>query len=695
MSTPSPEVAMLTGSRAFRAGDPILAIRGQAFGLRHAPVLAAWLSIAMGATAFLGWTFGIDTLKSIIPGLLTMKANTALVVILLGLGLLLRANGPDSSRGRRLMAIPVLAAIGLSAAVGSQYVTGESLGIDQWLFRELPGQVGTVQPNRMSPMTVLCSLAIGFGLLFNASPMVRRIVSWALVVAIAVASLNVFDFVIAAETPSVLAGSTQMALNTAVTMIILAFGTMATLPQGGPLEVFVGSSSSAHLARRLFVASLVAPLALAWLRSRGEELGLYDARYGTSLMVFGTFAFLAAMVWQGARSARRIDAERLVALEERDRFFDVSPDLLVTASAAGYFERLNPAWTNTLGYSLKELSERPFVDFVHPDDIEATQREVERQVGEGRSVLNFQNRYRHRDGSYRWFEWTSAPSANGARLYAVARDITDRKLEEERLRAPAAALARRQAEIRERIQTIIDTEAFGPVYQPIVDLSSGATLGFEALTRFADGSRTNETFALAVECGLGIALERATMGAAARGARGLPRGPWLSLNVSPSLLADVEVLRATLGMRVRPLVLEVTEHETIAAYGPLRQAVVDLGPEVRLAVDDAGAGVANFNHLIELRPDFVKLDAGLVRGVDDDVSRQAVVAGILHFATAAGCLVIAEGIETQHELATLTDLGVPLGQGYLLARPAPVEAWSTPVPSPFVVAPPSQVRRGA
>ena len=87
----------------------------------------------------------------------------------------------------------------------------------------------------------------------------------------------------------------------------------------------------------------------------------------------------------------------------------------------------------------------------------------------------------------------------------------------------------------------------------------------------------------------------------------------------------------------------------LAAYGPVRDAVRAMGPDVRLAVDDAGAGVANFNHLVELRPQFVKIDAGLVRGVDDDLSRQALVAGILHFADTAGCEVIAEGIETDAE----------------------------------------------
>ncbi len=106
------------------------------------------------------------------------------------------------------------------------------------------------------------------------------------------------------------------------------------------------------------------------------------------------------------------------------------------------------------------------------------------------------------------------------------------------------------------------------------------------------------------------------------------------------------------------------------SHAPLREAMRELGAGVRLAVDDAGAGVANFNHLVELRPSFVKIDAGLVRGVDNDSSRRAVVVGLIHFAAEAGCEVIAEGIETAEEHATVSELGVTLGQGFLLARPA-------------------------
>jgi PAS domain S-box-containing protein len=357
--------------------------------------------------------------------------------------------------------------------------------------------------------------------------------------------------------------------------------------------------------------------------------------------------------------------------------------MLATANAEGFFIRLNPAWTKTLGYDLDELRARPFVDFVHPADREATTAETARQIERGQTVLNFANRYRHRDGSYRWLEWTSTPSADGTRLYAMARDVTARKKQEARqaeLLAPAREAEQRRDAAHRRIEGAIAQRAFRPVFQPIIELSTRRTVSFEALTRFDDGSRPDETFAAALDCGLGIELQTVTLEAALQGARLLPAGAWLSLNVSPSLVVEGATLGRVLASRSRTVVLEITEHEAIPAYGPLREAVLRLGPDVRLAVDDAGAGVANFNHLAELRPDFLKIDIGLVRGVHADVGRQAVVAGLVHFAASAGCQVIAEGIETDAELAAVRSLGVTLGQGYLLARPAAAETWTVAEP---------------
>ena len=233
----------------------------------------------------------------------------------------------------------------------------------------------------------------------------------------------------------------------------------------------------------------------------------------------------------------------------------------------------------------------------------------------------------------------------------------------------------RQAELREAIAAILASSAFHPVYQPIVDLKSGEVVGYEALTRFDSGQRPDLCFADAWSVGLGPEMELATLAAAVEAGRSLAPGLWLDLNVSPRLLADTERLRPILWSAGRPLVLEVTEHEVIDDYDMVREAIRGLGRDIRLAVDDAGAGVANFGHIIDLRPDFVKLDISLVRRVNANLGRQAMVVGMRHFSRTAGCRLIAEGVETIEEARTLTALGVEFAQGYHFGYPEPVDTW--------------------
>jgi EAL domain-containing protein (putative c-di-GMP-specific phosphodiesterase class I) len=152
----------------------------------------------------------------------------------------------------------------------------------------------------------------------------------------------------------------------------------------------------------------------------------------------------------------------------------------------------------------------------------------------------------------------------------------------------------------------------------------------------------------------------------------------LSLNISPDVILHSSQLAVLLASRSRRIVLEVTEHVEIDDYEGVRSAVAGFGPTVRLAVDDAGAGFASLRHVVELAPRFLKLDISLVRHVDRDLTRQAMIAGLSHFAARAGCEVIAEGIEDPAELDMLRELGVAFGQGYLLGRP---EAVSRPPPA--------------
>jgi PAS domain S-box-containing protein len=118
--------------------------------------------------------------------------------------------------------------------------------------------------------------------------------------------------------------------------------------------------------------------------------------------------------------------ERMRAEEELQRFFTLSLDLLCLAGFDGYFKRLNPAWERVLGYTMEELLARPYVEFVHPDDRNPTVTVADR-LGGGGQLLTFENRYRAKDGSYRWLQWNAVSLLSEQTIYAAARDVTERK----------------------------------------------------------------------------------------------------------------------------------------------------------------------------------------------------------------------------------------------------------------------------
>jgi PAS domain S-box-containing protein len=142
-------------------------------------------------------------------------------------------------------------------------------------------------------------------------------------------------------------------------------------------------------------------------------------------------ALLETMMTAGAQIGLYVAQKG--AADELETFFRLSLDLLCVASLDGYFLRLNPAWTDVLGFDEAELLASPFLDFVHPDDRAATSDAVSALTA-GSLVINFQNRYRARDGSYRWLEWAAAPSLDQGVVYAAGRDVTDRKRSDEALK---------------------------------------------------------------------------------------------------------------------------------------------------------------------------------------------------------------------------------------------------------------------
>lgn len=221
---------------------------------------------------------------------------------------------------------------------------------------------------------------------------------------------------------------------------------------------------------------------------------------------------------------------------------------------------------------------------------------------------------------------------------------------------------------------LADPKRVALVAQPIVDLRRGEIVGYEALSRFTLPSNKpaypDRVFAAAVKHGLGPELEAVVIREALELAKKKPANTFLDVNIDP-LHVDaepvLEVVRAfgDLG----GIIFELTEH-SIADLASVRRAVQVLRRYgAMIAIDDAGAGYSGLKQIVELQPQFIKIDRDLVTGIYTNEAKRALVHTLGELAARLDAWVIAEGIETDEDLSALKQLNVPLGQGYYLARP--------------------------
>lgn len=225
----------------------------------------------------------------------------------------------------------------------------------------------------------------------------------------------------------------------------------------------------------------------------------------------------------------------------------------------------------------------------------------------------------------------------------------------------------------DRIKTMLGTSNFKIAYQPIFDILTMKPSGYEALSRFetSPNRAPDIWFNEAEEVGLASELEVAAICRALEEVDLLTDGQYLSINASPSTLLSKLFHNALENVDLSRIMLEITEHAVIDDYETVTTALKDFRKNgLRIAVDDAGAGHSSLRHIVQLDPDFVKLDMSLTRNVDTDLSRQALVSALVFYSRATKARVIAEGIETASELETLKRLGVTRGQGYYLGKPA-------------------------
>jgi EAL domain-containing protein (putative c-di-GMP-specific phosphodiesterase class I)/cellulose synthase/poly-beta-1,6-N-acetylglucosamine synthase-like glycosyltransferase len=267
-------------------------------------------------------------------------------------------------------------------------------------------------------------------------------------------------------------------------------------------------------------------------------------------------------------------------------------------------------------------------------------------------------------------------------LHFERSDVVTRAVEEQAIDATVPASRRKalpdwRTKPRSTDSGAFEEYTFFTVFQPIVDLASGEPVGYEALTRFADGQSPQVSLAAANNAGVGVELDAALARAALKSAHSLPEDKWLAVNVSPGLAAQPDKLADVLALTPCPLVIEISDATDAAQFVEELSSRV---PNVMFAIDDAGAGYESLSRIERLRPSFLKLHRESIAGIAEDGARRSFVKSLVAFADEHRCTVIAEGVETEAERDALRDAGVHLAQGYFVGRPVPIDRMPSPAP---------------
>lgn len=277
-----------------------------------AAVLAGVFAILAGGLALIGWALDIAAFKSVLPGQVTMKANTAICFILAGACLCRLARVPAGARTAFSVRAGGLFIAGVGALTLTQDLLRLDFGIDQWLVAETLPAGGTGTPGRMAPATAVNIVLIGLSLLFaNASAdRLRDLAQWPALLAGFISLLAVIGYIYGAEPLYKISIFTGMASHTALTFIVLCAGLLLLRPDRGLVGIVRGAQPGGRVARRLLPAVFILPVGLGWLRLQGEYAGLYGLEFGLAIFaVMNVIIFSVLVLWTSV-SLNRTETRR-------------------------------------------------------------------------------------------------------------------------------------------------------------------------------------------------------------------------------------------------------------------------------------------------------------------------------------------------------------------------------------------------
>ncbi len=403
-------------------------------GLSH---VAGVVAMIVGAFVLLGgWVFGSQLVKTGLLGLVTMKANTALGLVLAGVSL--SSLGKGAARLWRCLGLGCamfVALIGL-LTVGEN-LFGWDLGIDQLFFKDAPATVGTASPGRMAQTSAFSFLLVGSALGFTYLQCSVLAAQFLALLAGLISFLVLIGYAYGVKSLYGMAFHTQMGLHTAATFFVLSMGALFARPDQGLMAPITSPSAGGAMARRLLPAALVIPV-LGGLRLLGEQLGFYGPEFGVSLSVASSVVLFAALIWWCAASLNRLQARHQRAEDEvrvsEEQFRAVArtaKDAIISADQQGNIIYFNAAAERMFGFPAEGVIGTPLARLMPERFREAHRRGMARFLSTGEAHVvgkTVELAGKRADGTEFPLELSLATwrTAEGTFFTGILRDLTER-----------------------------------------------------------------------------------------------------------------------------------------------------------------------------------------------------------------------------------------------------------------------------
>lgn len=389
----------------------------------------------IGLCGLAGWMFGIDAFKRIHPDWVTMKANTALGLILGGTAVTLLREESGSALKRRIAHGFAMVIVAVGALTFCETLSGWDFGIDQALFSESPTEAGRSFPGRMGPTSALIFMLLGAAILLLDVRTRRGI--WPAQFCAAAAAASTFliflGYFYNVELPPELAPHASIALHTVIAFLLLCSALLLARPGRGFVAVFLLDDAGGIVARRMLPTALLAPTLLGWLFVLAREANLYGNGVGIAALAASVTVIFTVLVWWVARALAFADAQRRAVETARAQLaaiVDSSEDAIMSKNLDDIVTSWNAGAERLFGFSASEMIGQTIAHIIPPDRQEE-ELGILRRLRAGKHVDHFDTMRTTKDGRLIAVSVTISPLSDGAGTIIgaskIARDITKRK----------------------------------------------------------------------------------------------------------------------------------------------------------------------------------------------------------------------------------------------------------------------------